>query len=85
MTTLQIVMGVVLFVLSIAIIIIVLLQEGREANLSGAIAGGGGSDTYFGKHKGRTNEAKLVRITKWISYVFLGLTLAATLTFYFVK
>ena len=62
------VFGAVLIVFSIVITIVVLMQEGRSQNLSGAIAGG--ADTFLGKSKGRTIEAKLERITKWMIVVF---------------
>lgn len=83
MTPLQIVFGILLIVSSIAIIAIVLLQEGKSAGLSGAIAGG--ADTFFGKNKGRTMEAKLVKWTKIIAISFFVIVLAATLIMMFVK
>lgn len=83
MTPLQIVFGILLIISSIAIIAIVLLQEGRSAGLSGAIAGG--ADTFFGKNKGRTMEAKLVKWTKVISLSFFAIVLTATLVMMFVK
>ena len=36
--------------ISIALIVVVLLMDGKSAGLSGAI--GGGAETLFGKHKG---------------------------------
>ena len=36
----EIILGIVLILLSVAIIVLVLLQEGKSAGLSGAIAGG---------------------------------------------
>lgn len=83
MSALQIVFGILLIISSIAIIAIVLLQEGRSAGLSGAIAGG--ADTFFGKNKGRTMEAKLVKWTKVISLSFFAIVLTATLVMMFVK
>ena len=50
------VFGAVLILASIIITIVVLMQEGRSQNLSGAIAGG--AETFLGKSKGRTIEAK---------------------------
>lgn len=82
MTPLQIVFGILLIISSIAIIAIVLLQEGKSAGLSGAIAGG--ADTFFGKNKGRTMEAKLVKWTKIIAISFFVIVLAATLIMMFV-
>ena len=54
----EIILGIVLILLSVAIIVLVLLQEGKSAGLSGAIAGG--AETFFGKNKSRTMESKLV-------------------------
>lgn len=77
MTPWEYVLGIVLIVISIALIILVLLQESKQQGLSGAIAGG--ADTFFGKNKGRTMEAKLEKITKVLCGVFVVLTLATTL------
>ena len=62
MSALEIVLGVFLILLSVLLIAIVLMQKSREGGLSGAIAGG--SDTFFGKNKGRTNEARLAKMTR---------------------
>ena len=77
MTPWEYVLGIVLIVVSIALIILVLLQESKQQGLSGAIAGG--ADTFFGKNKGRTMEAKLEKITKVLCAVFVVLTLVTTL------
>ncbi|MBR3754349.1 MAG: preprotein translocase subunit SecG [Clostridia bacterium] len=71
----QVVFGVVLIVLAIAIVALVLLQEGNTKGLSGAIAGG--AETFFGKNKGRTMEAKLVKLTKIVGIGFFVIALAA--------
>lgn len=73
MTGYEIALAVGLIVLSLFLIVVVLLQESKSAGLSGAIAGG--ADTFFGKHKGRTMEAKLEKATKYVAIVFLVLTL----------
>ncbi len=82
MGALEIILGVVLILLSVATIIIVLMQKSREGGLSGAITGGG-SDTFFGKHKGRTREAMLAKVTKYIAIVFFVLAFASTLLMLF--
>ena len=64
------------------IIVLVLLQEGKSAGLSGAIAGG--AETFFGKNKSRTMESKLVLITKIIAISFFVLALVATLLLLFL-
>lgn len=76
------VLGAVIIVASIIITVVVLMQEGRSQNLSGAITGG--ADSFVGKSKGRTIEGKLERITKWLIAVFFVLVLAAFLIFLFV-
>ncbi len=71
----EIVFGVVLIVLAIAISALVLLQEGNSQGLSGTIAGG--AETFFGKNKGRTMEAKLVKLTKIVGIGFFVIAFAA--------
>lgn len=81
MTALEIVFGSILLLVSLILVVIVLMQEGRQAGLSGAIAGG--AETFFGKNKGRTIEDKLVKITKVTAGIFFALTLTTTLLFLF--
>ena len=76
------VFGAVLILISVIITIVVLMQEGRSQNLSGAITGG--EDSFVGKSKGRTIEGKLERLTKWLIVVFFVIVLAAFLVFLFV-
>ena len=54
---------------AISIIIIVLLQSGKQAGLSGSIAGG--AETFFGKNKGRTLDAILSKYTSFAAIFFL--------------
>ena len=77
------VFGAVLIVASIIITTVVLMQEGRSQNLSGAITGG--ADSFVGKSKGRTTEGKLERLTKWLIGLFFVIVLGAFLVFLFVK
>ena len=79
----EIVLGIVLIVTSVALVAMVLLQEGRQQGLSGAIAGG--AETFLGKSKSKTIEQKLVKITKILAIVFIVLSLIATLVVIFVQ
>lgn len=79
----EIALGIVLIITSIALVAIVLFQEGRSAGLSGAIAGG--AETFLGKNKSKTIEQKLVKITKILAGVFFVLSLGANLLFLFMK
>lgn len=64
-TILQLISGVILTA-------IVLVQSGKSAGLSGAIAGG--SDTFLSKGKAKTWDAKLAKATKWLALIFVLLT-----------
>ena len=55
----------------------VLLQSGKSAGLSGAIAGG--ADTFLSKNKAKTVDAKLAKWTKWVAIAFMLLTLSLSL------
>lgn len=74
MGALEIIFGIVLIVLSIAIILIILLQEGHEANM-GVISGA--ADSFMDKGRARTLNAFLAKWTKWIAVVFFVLVLVA--------
>ena len=59
---------------SVALIVVVLLQSGKEAGLSGAISGN--SDSYMNKGKGNSLDKILATSTKWVALVWILLTLA---------
>ena len=59
----------------IALIILVMMQEGKNAGL-GSIAGGAGESSYVAQNKGRTREGKLAKYTKILVAVFMVLALA---------
>ena len=73
MTTLELILTIIQLISGLAVTVIVLLQSGKEAGLSGAI--GGVADSFLSKNKAKTMDAKLARATKWIGAVFLILTL----------
>ena len=84
MTALQIVFGIVLVLLALVIIFLVLVQESNQQGLSGAISGGS-SESFFGKNKGRTDEAKKAFLTKVLAVVFMVLALVTVLVSLFAK
>lgn len=73
----EIVLTVLEALASVALIVIVLLQSGKEAGLSGAITGG--SETYLGKGKSKNMDQVLASATKWVALVWVLLTLALSL------
>ncbi|MCC8022782.1 MAG: preprotein translocase subunit SecG [Clostridiales bacterium] len=76
------VLGGLLLVSSVIVTIIILMQEGRSQGLSGVI--GGNSDTFLSQGKGRTNEARLERLTKYLTIFFFVLVLASFLLLLFL-
>ncbi len=54
-----------------------MLQSGKSAGLSGAIAGG--ADTFLSKNKAKTLDAKLSKMTKWVAIAFMVLALLISL------
>ena len=77
MTTPQLIVSIIYFIVSLALVAIVMLQSGKSAGLSGAIAGG--ADTFLSKNKAKTADARLAKMTKWVAIVFMVLTLALRL------
>ena len=57
---------------SLAVILVIMFQSGKEAGLSGALSGN--SDSYMSKNGGGMDK-KLAASTKWIAAVWLVLTL----------
>ena len=74
---LKLVLSIVMVVLSLALIAIVMLQSGKSAGLSGAIAGG--ADTFLSKNKAKTLDAKLSKMTKWVAIAFMLVALLISL------
>ena len=57
--------------------VIVLMQEGKQAGLTGAISGA--AETYWGKNKGRSMEGGLELATRILAVVFVVLSLILNL------
>ena len=57
-------------IISIVLILVVLMQHGKQQGLSGAIAGG--AETFFGKNKGRTIDAILKKVTAVVAVLFVA-------------
>ena len=62
---------------SVALIVVVLLQSGKEAGLSGALSGS--SDSYLSKNGKGGMDKVLASSTKWIAIAWVVLTLALSL------
>ena len=66
--------SVLLLIFAVALIVIVILQEGNERGLSSSI--GGSSDSFLSKNKSRTLDSFLAKWTKFIAIGFFVLALA---------
>ena len=77
MEIVKIIVTVLEVLASIALVLVVLLQSGKESGLSGAIAGN--SDSYMNKSKMGGLDKKLASYTKWIALIWIVLTLALSL------
>ena len=62
---------------SLALIVVVLLQSGKEAGLSGALSGS--FDSYLSKNKNGSLDHILASSTKWIAIGWILLTLILSL------
>jgi len=79
MDVLMIVLGAILLVLAVALVALVLMQQGKDKKLSGAIAGG--SDTFYGKNKTADKDKVMSVITAIIAVVFVAIVIAMYLIF----
>ncbi len=75
MSAVEIILGIFVIIVSLAIIIAVLFQQGRRAGINGAISGA--ADTFLSKNKARTVDAILARWTKYIAILFFVLAVVA--------
>ena len=75
MEVIEIILTILEVISSVALILVVLFQSGKEAGLSGAIAGGN-QDTYLSKNKGGNLDQMLASATKWIALAWIVLTLS---------
>ena len=80
MGALRIALTVIYIIVCIALVILVLMQEGKSAGL-GAVSGGS-AETYWGKNKGRSLEGKLVKISTGLAVAFLLLAIILNLNLF---
>lgn len=76
MGALRLVLTIIFIIVCIALVVFVLMQEGKSAGL-GSISGA--AETYWGKNKGRSMEGMLVKVTKVLALLFLFLSIILNL------
>ena len=77
MAILKNVLIVVQIIVSLVLTTVVLMQSGKEAGLSGSIAGG--AETFFGKNKARTIDGMLSRLTTVLAILFIVISLVLSI------
>ncbi|MBQ5347953.1 MAG: preprotein translocase subunit SecG [Ruminococcus sp.] len=78
----EIILGAVLIIMSIAIIVVIILQEGNQQGV-GVVTGG--ADTFFSKNKARSIDAFLARWTKVFAVVFVLAVIGLNVLAFFTK
>ena len=69
----------VIFAIDCIALTVVLMQEGKQQGLGGAISGA--ADSYWGKNKGRSMEGGLVKATTIMAVLFFVLAAVLNMNF----
>jgi preprotein translocase subunit SecG len=72
-STVKTILLVLEVIASVALIVVVLLQSGKESGLGNAISGN--SDSYMNKNKNGGMDKLLASATKWVALVWIVITL----------
>ena len=67
-------------IVCVALTVVVILQEGKQAGLTGAISGV--AESYWGKNKGRSMEGGLVMATRVLAVLFVLISLLLNLSIF---
>ena len=76
MEVVKIILTVLEVIASVALVLVVMFQSGKESGLSSALSGN--SDSYLSK-SGKSLDKTLASATKWVALVWLVLTLVLSL------
>lgn len=78
LTIIRGIVTIIYIIICIVLSVIVLMQEGKQAGLTGALSGGV-TETYWGKNKGRSAEGALEKGTRWLAIFFILISLVLNL------
>ena len=73
------VLTVIFIIICFILTVVILLQEGKQAGLTGAISGA--AESYWGKNKGRSMEGKLEKATKVCVVLFFVISVILNMGF----
>lgn len=77
MGALEMIIGIIVILVSLAIIIGVIFQQSHRRGVNGVISGA--ADSFFSKNKAKTAEAKIAKLTKVLAIVFFVLVILANI------
>ena len=77
----QLAVTILHIVIAVALVVIVLMQTGKDPGLSGVISGGGAQESFFGKNRSKSKEAILGRITTVLAILFIITSLVLSIVF----
>ena len=80
MEALRVVINIIFILVCVALTVLVLMQEGKQAGLTGAISGA--AESYWGKNKGRSMEGGLVLATRIMAVLFVVFSLLLNLNIF---
>ena len=70
--TVELILTILQVLVCVVITVLILLQNGKSEGLGSAMSGA--AETFFGKNKGRSVEAKLQKVTVVLAVAFILLT-----------
>ena len=70
--TVELILTILQVLVCVVITVLILLQNGKSEGLGSAMSGA--AETFFGKNKGRSVEAKLQKVTAILAVAFILLT-----------
>lgn len=73
------VLTVIFMIICFILTVVILLQEVKQAGLTGAISGA--AESYWGKNKGRSMEGKLEKATKVCVVLFFVISVILNMGF----
>lgn len=73
------VLTVIFMIICFILTVVILLQEGKQAGLTGAISGA--AESYWGKNKGRSMEGKLEKATRVCVVLFFVISVILNMGF----
>jgi preprotein translocase subunit SecG len=85
MSTLEVIGGVIILIVSIVTIILCLSQEQKSQDSMTAALTGASADSFYGKNEGRTKEAILAKITRTLAITLFVVVLAVNIIPIFTK